>query len=162
MKRKAVRRPSRERDARRVQPAEPEPVAGGPPFDAGFFLGQLAGFVRDRCPPPEAGLPKVELHLADGEVFDLCHVIGVAPSWAALAVIEPGDRHGERRMRTELVPYASILRVTVRSAAPGATHVGFDTRHAPRVLAPEAEQALTPEGALRVAARPGGRLGPAG
>lgn len=59
-----------------------------PPFGPGLFLGQLVAFVRDRCPDPSEGLPVVEVHLADGEVLDLCHIIGATPHWVALAVNE--------------------------------------------------------------------------
>ncbi len=132
-------------------------VAGaepGPPFDAGFFLSQLAGFVRNRCPSPEAGLPKVELHLMAGEVLDLCHVIGVSPGWVALAVAEPSGLTLPPRVRTELVPYAAIVRVTVRTAPSETTTIGFETRHPPVTLDLATVPPMTPEAAL-LAARGG-------
>ncbi len=74
------------------------------PFGPAFFAGQLRGLVRERCPDPREGLPSVQLHLGSGERLDLCHVIGFAPAWVALAVWESGSD----AMRTELVPYESI------------------------------------------------------
>lgn len=148
MKRRRTRRDERAREAR--SDLAPQP-GGGAPFDAAFFLGQLAGFVRDRCPPPEAGLPKVELHVADGDVLDLCHVIGVARDWVALAVKEPTGSGAQPRMRTELVPFGSLVRVTIRAAGESAEPVGFDLRRAPAVLA--ASTPATPETTLRAAAR---------
>ena len=69
-----------------------------PPFGPGFFLGQLRAFARDRCPDPGEGLPAVQIHLATGDVFDLCHVVGLGRTFVVLAVLE-GE--GEpRRMRT--------------------------------------------------------------
>lgn len=129
----------------------PGPEAGLP-FAARFFLTHLRGFVLDRCPSPDMGLPRVELHLADGEVLDLCHVIAVTQAWVALAVNEETGGREHRRMRTELVPYAFIVRVTVRTTAPDAAHVGFDTRHAPVVLDVERGPPATPETALHAAA----------
>ena len=113
------------------------------PFGPGFFLGQLRAFARDRCPDAAEGLPAVQLHLASGEVFDLCHVVGLGPAFVALAVLEA---EGEpARMRTELVPYQLVVRVTVRPPG-GRGHVGFDVEHAPQVLT--ARGPLTPEAAL--------------
>ena len=117
------------------------------PFGPGFFLGQLRAFARDRCPDRAEGLPAVQIHLATGEALDLCHVIGLAPSFVALAVEEGSGE--PRRMRTELVPYQLVARVSIRSPR-DREHVGFDVEHAPRVL--ETHGRLTPEAALRKAA----------
>lgn len=118
----------------------------GEPFGPGFFLGQLRAFARDRCPDPAEGLPSVQVHLASGEVLDLCHVVGLGPAFVALAV-----REGEgeaMRMRTELVPYRLIARVSIGS--PGGRHVGFEADRAPRMLATHGP--LSPEAALGRAA----------
>lgn len=78
----------------------------------------------------------------DATVLEVCHVIGLAPRWIALAV-RGGDRSG---MRTELVPYALIVRITVRMGPAGEPRVGFNQEQAPSLHA-------TPEEALRAAAR---------
>lgn len=129
-------------------------LESGLPFNAGFFLTHLRGFVLDRCPARDMDLPRVELYLADGAVLDLCHVIAVTPAWVALAVNEEAGGQERPRMRTELVPYASILRVAVRTTPTGTAHVGFDTRHAPVVLDVARRPPATPEAALRAAAGP--------
>ncbi|HEU4381998.1 MAG TPA: hypothetical protein VFR85_00745 [Anaeromyxobacteraceae bacterium] len=137
--------------------AEDRPIAAAldAPFGPGFFLGQLRAFARDRCPDPGEGLPAVQIHLATGEVLDLCHVIGLGPTFVALAVLE-GE--GEpRRMRTELVPYQLVARVTIRPAG-GRGHVGFDADHAPHIL--KAGSLLTPEAALEIAAGDSGSACP--
>lgn len=118
------------------------------PFGPSFFLGPLRAFARERCPDPQEGLPAVELHLATGETLDLCHVAGLAPGFAALAVRERCGVEGPVRMRTELVPYGLIARVTVRPSSGDAPRLGFDVEHAPRILT----KSLTPEDALRAAA----------
>lgn len=126
--------------------AASKPVVSTAPFGPGFFLGQLRAFARDRCPDPSEGLPGVELHLATGEVLELCHVMGLAPCVVALAVRDGSGT--EARMRTEIVPYSLITRVTIRSVRAAGGHVGFDLHHAPEILS----HAGTPEEALRAAA----------
>jgi hypothetical protein len=73
----------------------------------------------------------VHVHLSNGDVLDLCHVIGLAPRFVALAVYEGGA--SARVMRTELVPYETIVRVTVRSGAKEGSHIGFSQERAPVV-----------------------------
>jgi len=125
-----------------------EPATGAP-FGPGFFIGQLRAFARERCPDPGEGLPAVELHLGTGEVLDLCHVMGLAPGFVALAVrVAPRTGTREASMRTELVPYALITRVTIRPARATGAHVGFNLDHAPDILAHED----LPEATLRAAA----------
>ncbi len=99
-------------------------------FGPSFFLGQLGGFIRDRCPRPEDQLPVVQLHVMGGEVLDVCHVIGLGPSWVALAV---RDETAPGGMRTEMVPYPCIIRVTIRAAEPS-RRVGFDGTHIPAIV----------------------------
>ena len=122
------------------------------PFGPVFFLGQLGAFVRDKCPAPCEGLPVVEIHLAEGEVLDLCHVMGVAPTWVALAVNELNARDDEPRMRTELVPYARIVQVTVRSCRSGKPDIGFSDERARRIFEDGSACLTSPETALRTAA----------
>src|SRR5512134_3050886 len=95
----------------------------GPPF----FLSRLSSFVRDACPDPEEHLPSVEVHLNDGEVLQLCHIIGIAPHWVALAVFDgESDGHTHAPMRTEIVPYMAVMRVTIRPVRRESSHPGFD------------------------------------
>ncbi len=123
------------------------------PFGPLFFLKQLGSFVRDRCPDSAEELPVVHLHLADGEVLDLCHIIGIARSWFVLAVNEPEGSSGAPTMRTELVPYSMVLRVTIHSRRDGGHHAGFDLGHrADLVPSPAVSKTRTPEEALAVAA----------
>lgn len=119
-------------------------LEAGCAFGPTFFVGQLGRLVRERCPDPQEGLPSVQLHLHDGERLDLCHVIGFAPHWVALAVWE----NGSDAMRTELVPYGSIARVTIGAPRGKGTRVGFDQSHAPIAMG---GITLTPEQALRAA-----------
>lgn len=140
-----------ERPAAAVPPAEEVLVHAedAPPFGAAFFLEQLRGLIRDRCPSPAEGLPGVELHLVDGETLDLCHVIGVASSWVVLAVNERDRASSEPRMRTELVPFATIIRVTIRTSRDETHPIGFDATHRALVIERAAGRVTTSEAALR-------------
>ena len=138
-------------DERNADESAPAELVSRAPFGPGFFLGQLRAFARERCPEASENLPSVELHLATGEVFDLCHVMGLAPEFVALAVREArgvSGIEGTAAMRTELVPYSLITRVTIRPIRGDGPHVGFNPEHAPTVLL----QAPTPEATLRAAA----------
>jgi hypothetical protein len=141
---------------REDQAADPPGSVTGAAFGPAFFSIQLGAYARDRCPKPAEGLPAVEVHLATGEVLDLCHVMGLAPGYVALAIRESIASSGEMRMRTELVPYSLIVRVTIRSARESTGHVGFNADQTPRWL-PETSDSATQEASLLGAATPGSR-----
>jgi len=125
------------------------------PFGPLFFLQQLAAFVRDRCPAPEEGLPVVSLHLLDGEVLDVCHIIGVSPRWLALATFDTEKASDKPPMRTELIPYSIIARVRIGSSRHDWPHIGFNVGHEPDVLRALAPRAgMSPEETLRMLSRP--------
>jgi len=136
-------------------------VDAGCPFGPGFFLQQLRAFIRDRCPDPSEALPSVQLHLAEGERIEICHLIGIAPRWLAIAAIEEGHALAAPSMRTEIIPYALISRVTVRPFQPEPGRLGFEVARGPEILSgldsPEAAflamAGVTPHGSQ--SARPG-------
>jgi hypothetical protein len=117
------------------------------PFGPVFFATQLAGFVRECCPATEERLPSVTLHLFGGDTLEICHVVGLAPTWVAVAVKE-GGHAPKMRMRTELVPYIAILRVALRSVAREDARIGFEQVDGPRMLG---GLEMSPEEALRLA-----------
>lgn len=132
----------------------PAVIAAGP-FGPQFFVGQLRAFARDRCPDPAEALPVVELRLVSGEVLDVCHIIGLAPSWVALAVRDGERASGAVAMRTELVPYEIIMRVTIRATRERSPHIGFDDAQVPRLIEePTSSMNHVAEEALRAAASP--------
>ena len=100
------------------------------PFGPLFFLGHLRSFVRERCPEPSETRPVVRLHLVGGDVLDVCHVIGLAQGFVALAVYEDAGRG----MRTEIVPYLAIARVTIQ-ADRRESEIGFGQKEPPLILA---------------------------
>jgi hypothetical protein len=115
------------------------------PFGPVFFLTHLKAFIRDRCPEPAEGRPVVRLHLIGGEVLDVCHVIGLAPGFVALAVYEGGGH----RMRTEIVPYLAIVRVTIAEDR-RESEIGFGQAEPPLLLGGDGP--VSPEDLLRKAA----------
>ncbi|MCC7383974.1 MAG: hypothetical protein IT384_19185 [Deltaproteobacteria bacterium] len=93
-------------------------------FGPRFFLTYLPGLLRERCPEPADGLPRVSLHVTSGEILDVCHILGLAPRWVALAVFDGGEGAGTA-MRTELVPFETILRISIRLPKGGDRAMGF-------------------------------------
>ncbi|MBW7905333.1 MAG: hypothetical protein LC135_05155 [Phycisphaerae bacterium] len=138
-----------------------ESASAHAPFGPLFFLTQLAAFVRDHCPDTVESLPVVELHLHSAEVLRICHVIGVGPLYVALAVYDDDNAGEPQAMRTELLPYESIIRVTIRATPPTGPQIGFKLAQVPALIRHGA--AMTPEDALRAAASaPVGRHAPHG
>jgi hypothetical protein len=136
-----------ESEAPRGEEAAQSPIQeGGVPFGPSFFLRQLGAFVQESCPASRA-LPVVQIHVIGGEILDLCHIIALAPGWIALAVYDAASDGG---VRTELVPYAMVARVTIRLSQEG-SRIGFDATRAPEILEPR-HRSLSPGEALIVAA----------
>ena len=124
-------------------------------FGPFFFMQNLRGLVRDRCPEAKEAIPSVQVHLMDGQVLEICHIIGIAPNWIALAVHE--DERSERHspLRTEMVPYHLISRISIESNRHEGSHpIGFSTQNEPAVYGdvPTAVGVLTPEEALKAVA----------
>lgn len=108
------------------------------PFGPSFFLGHLGRFVRDHCPDATEKLPGVQVRLADGEILDLCHIIGVSPRWVMLAVRNTAS-HSDG-MAIELVPFERIMGVRIGTPRAEGTFVGFAQSQAPKII--EAETLL--------------------
>ncbi|MFN7970903.1 MAG: hypothetical protein U0166_00880 [Acidobacteriota bacterium] len=123
-------------------------------FGPAFFLGQLAALARDRCPDPAEKLPCVQLHLGDGDVLDVCHVIGLGPAWLALAVYDGDASSRPRPMRTELVPYQAIVRVTIRPERREGASIGFERDHVPAIIGASEGNGTASEDVLRAIAAP--------
>jgi hypothetical protein len=121
-------------------------VSASQPFGPAFFLSQLRGLVRDHCPAP-GELPRVEVHLQSGESLEVCHVVGLAPLFLAVAVAETAH---PTSMRLEIFPYQAISRVTISSSGREPKGMGFDVDHRPAALA---EQTTSAEALLSIAAQ---------
>ena len=110
-------------------------------FGPSFFLGHLGRYVRDHCPAANENLPVVQIRLTNGTTLDLCHIIGVSPRWAMLAVRNPAQRDSHD-MIIELVPYERIEGVSIRTQRSDGTSIGFTQTRAPEIIAAEALLAL--------------------
>jgi hypothetical protein len=51
----------------------------------------------------------------DGDILNVCHVMGIAPNWIALAVAEVDPPMGSPTMRTELLPVFETNTVKLRA-----------------------------------------------
>lgn len=104
-------------------------------FGPSFFLGQLSRFVRDHCPPQQDHLPMVEIRLADGQILDLCHIVGVSPRWVLLAVRDSAVHQHD--MAIEIVPFEMVrgVRICPRHADGGT--VGFSQTHEATIMPAE-------------------------
>jgi hypothetical protein len=115
---------------------------------SGRILRESARRIRARSlPQPEERLPLVEVHLHNGEVLCVCHVVGLTPRWVALAVREAEETGGA--MRTELVPFEVIGRVTIRPVQASRHVAGFSHAGVPPFFSGE----IAPEATLAAAAR---------
>lgn len=123
-------------EGEKVQEQSLDSVSGALPFGPVFFLEQLHAFVRDNCPGTGEHLPAVEIHLVDGEVLDVCHITGLGPHWVALAVYDGEQAAGQPTlMRTDLVPYEIIGRITIRTTRKRTAQLGFEPNLKPAVWA---------------------------
>ena len=105
------------------------------PFGPSFFLGHLARFVRDHCPDPKEDLPVVQVHLADAATLDVCHIIGVSPRWVMLAVRDAASHRDN--MAIDIVPYALIQRVSIRTRHTESASIGFSETCTPAIIGAE-------------------------
>lgn len=136
-------------------PRPAKPLGASQPFGPPFFLTRLAALVRESCPSRTENLPSVLLHLVDGESIDVCHVIGLAESWVAVAAHDPGAPSPGTTpgMRTVLVPYETILRVSLRLQAADGSRIGFRQEGPPEVFVTEPSNHASAERALALVAR---------
>ncbi len=102
-----------------------EAVVHGPTFGPPFFQGHLGELVKDQTPPGQ--VPCVRFHLAGGDVVEVLSVLGMTPRWVCLKVVDDDDKAGPSATRTEVVPFATIVRVTISSTPPGdaSARIGF-------------------------------------
>lgn len=96
----------------------------------------------------------MQLWLAGGAVVTICHVIAIAPRRVAIAARTNDARGDKMEMRTELIPYELIVRVTISGGPPRGRGMGFDQLRPPAIIADE----RTPEQVLMAAAGAAGEI----
>jgi hypothetical protein len=121
---KAPRRDRKPARRRHPPTANRAIVRSTSPFGLFFFQSQLGILVTDRCPEGAGALPLVTLHLASGDSLEVRYVLMLGEDWVALGVPDEDAAH----VRTELVPYEAILRVTIRPSGPDDRLIGFEKR----------------------------------
>ncbi len=113
----------------------------GPVFGLPFFMSVLKSRLMRHCNEVGPDVPQVLLHLAEGSVLDLCHIVELSPKWIAAAVFRD-DADSCDKMDVEFVPYELIIRVTLTGrSAEGPRRLGFDVNRS--VAALEAATAPT-------------------
>ena len=92
-------------------------------FDTQFFATVLGERVRETCPADTEHVPVVLLHLKDGTVLDLCHIILVTPAW--VAVMHFRDTATCDDTDCSFILYEMIARITVSRRPRTEREVGF-------------------------------------
>jgi hypothetical protein len=92
-------------------------------FDAGFFQDVLPDHIAAVARGHGDRVPVVHLHLADGTVLDLCHVIAVSSDWVAAAYFrEPASCDD---VEVAFLHPAMITRVTISLPGRSSRSIGF-------------------------------------
>ena len=92
-------------------------------FDKKFFESILGERIRETCPPDPEHVPVVLLHLKDGAVLDLCHILNAEPAW--VAVMHFRDTPTCEDTDCSFVLYGMINRITLSHRPRTEREVGF-------------------------------------
>ncbi len=79
-------------------------------------------------------MPIVRVYLSNGEVLDVCHVIGLASTWLALAIYDDPGGTTTRAVRKDLVPYGAITRIAISKGRGEGAQIGFNPDHSSFVV----------------------------
>lgn len=110
-------------------------LLGGPPFDGAFFATAFRDRVRSLCAALGNAVPVILLQLSDGRVLDLCHIEGLTARWMAVAAFR--DNADCKEMDTVLIPYETIVRVTLSNREASDRRIGFQLEKSLPALAME-------------------------
>ncbi|MBI4200257.1 MAG: hypothetical protein HY535_07280 [Chloroflexi bacterium] len=101
-------------------------------FDAGFFQQVLPERVALECEGHPESVPVVQVHLANGTVLDLCHIVHLADAWFAVQHFR--DARTCADMDTVFLPYGLVAMVTVSLHHPASRRVGFSVQPKPKAV----------------------------
>jgi hypothetical protein len=105
-------------------------LAAAPIFGPHFFETQLPVLLKQQVRPEH--VPRVHFHLAGGDVLEVTRVVGLTLRWLCIHVVDDDDSAEPGSLRSEVVPYTAIMRLSIGSTPPGerASRIGFkmDTR----------------------------------
>jgi hypothetical protein len=126
----------------------------GAPFDAAFFSDVLRERVKQQCQGEPDNVPVVWLQLADGRVFDVCHIAQFAAVW--MAVFYYRDTTTCEEMDLVFLPYGLATTVRVSLHHKARRPAGFDVSKVGKdLMIGPTRQLLAKEQALSQAASPG-------
>ncbi len=92
-------------------------------FDRAFFQAALPAHVAAiRSSHPDQ-TPVVQIHLADGTVLDVCHIIGLSDGWVGVAYFREPASCDE--VDVAFLLYGTISRVTIALPHRSARAIGF-------------------------------------
>jgi len=91
-------------------------------FDAQFYATALPQLVVDACAGRSDCTPVVQLHLADGTIFEVCDVLQLAEGWLGFAYHRDGTCTGND---FAFLPHAVVARASVSLHPAAARKLGF-------------------------------------
>jgi hypothetical protein len=95
-------------------------------FDATFYKETLPERITRDCEGHPGDTPVVNLHLSNGTVLDLCHVVRLADMWLAVAHFRDSKTCAD--MDIAFVPYELVIMVTVSMYRPEVRAMGFSLK----------------------------------
>ncbi len=103
---------------------QPWRQATAAPFDAHFYTSVLPDRVVAQCRGNPGAVPVVNLHLANGRVLDLCHIMHLTERWFAVQYFR--DTVTCADMDVAFLPYELVVLVSVALQHPHQRRIGFD------------------------------------
>jgi hypothetical protein len=102
-------------------------------LDAAFFTEAFPSLVQEECKGRPDHVPVVHLHLSDGSLLDVCHILHLAPAWISVAFYR--DAGSCEDMDFAFLPYGLISRVELSFHDPQSRRLGFRIESEPQTVA---------------------------
>jgi hypothetical protein len=137
-------------EASAAQAALPEHVAGwpgvpGPAFGPHFYLSVLPDRVVSQCQGHPDNVPVVNLHLGNGRMLDLCHIVHLTERWFAVQYFR--DTETCEDMDVAFLPYDLVVMVTLSLHSADKRRIGFNIEGGPPSLSGQvADPGVNPPG----------------
>ncbi|MEK7777602.1 MAG: hypothetical protein AAB303_03140 [Chloroflexota bacterium] len=104
-------------------------------FDAAFYREVLPERVATECQGRPDAVPVVKLHLANGQVLDLCHIVHLADDWFAAQHFRAAETCAD--MDLAFLPYGLVGLITVSIHHPTQRRIGFSLEEKPSPQVPQ-------------------------
>lgn len=92
-------------------------------FDRSFFSTILPEHVRSEVAGNPGKVPIIDIHLMNGTILDLCHVVRLADTWVAVAHFCRDDTFDDTDIA--FLPYGTITRVSLTLRDQKEREIGF-------------------------------------